>query len=379
MGLLSVSGSSVDEFWSNWLLNKSQINEKNKVDIPSIVPSMKARRMDRFSLMALTASTLALQHSDLDVKLIQTGTIFSTIYGSLSSNEKFAREILTVGPDLASPLTFANTVANSCVGYTALNLKLQGVSTMLMGSNSIGYAADLLQKKQAEAVLAGGIEELNEHVIQSYTKMGYVDQNEYEHHACRPLDCQRQGIAIREGAAVLVLEREEVARKRGARMLAEVVGYGGAFSKVSPERAVMEPIQSRPFVYSMLNALDEAHLRSEEIDAIHMAASGSRFGDLAEAQAIHEVFGERARRIPVTTVKGFVGETFGASLALGVLGAVLSMSHQVLPPSVGCELSDPEMDLSVVTSPLEGSFQHMMINGYDIGGNIHSLIIRSIN
>lgn len=380
MGMLSSAGVGVEQFWNALLTSGREIAEPVlKVEIPQVLKPGLARRMDRFSYMTLAAGKMALEDSGIlesEPDLNRVGTVFTTAYGALASNVEFARKLLTAGPNLTSPTVFASTVANACIGHTCMNLGLKGASTMLMGSSAVGYGFDVLRAGRADALLAGGIEEYHESVETSFRQKGFLETGmEPGAAVCRPLDKNRQGVALREGAAVLVMETLEHAEARGANILGEVLGYGGGFSAISPERAV-EPIDSKYFADAMITALSDAGIAPERIDAVVMAAGGSRGGDYAEAMALHDVFGERGRTIPVTTSKGLTGEALGATASMGIATAILAVAHQTLPPTAGYAEADERLQLNVVAgSQLAGEYRYVLVNGYDIGGNIASLVL----
>lgn len=381
IGVLTNAGTNKEDFWKNLVSKGAEMPEmEQKLTFPALFPAGLTRRMDRFSLMTLTASKMAMEDSAIDLSqadVERIGTVFTSCYGSLASNYSFGHKLLTAGPNMTSPTVFASTVANACIGHTCINLGLKGASTMLMGSSSIGCGFDLLRAGRADGLLAGGMEEYHESIVSSFGQMGYLTQGTDGTALARPLDGQRDGVTLREGAAVLMLETLEHAGERGATPLAEIIGFGGAFSPVSPEHAT-ELLDPTPFAWSMQTALDEAGLTPDDIDAVHLSANGSRFGDLAEAQAVRNVFGVRADSVPVTAIKGLIGETIGSSSSIGIAAAALQLVHQVMPPTTGFTAADADIDLNIVTEAQESDkgYTTILVNGFDVGGNISSLILR---
>jgi 3-oxoacyl-[acyl-carrier-protein] synthase II len=379
IGVLTNAGTNKEDFWRNLIQKGADMPEEElKLTFPPLFSPALTRRMDRFSLMTLTASKMALEDSGLDMSqadVERIGTVFTSCYGSLASNYSFGHKLLTAGPNMTSPTVFASTVANACIGHTCINLGLKGASTMLMGSSAIGCGYDILRADRADGLLAGGMEEYHEKVVTSFEQMGYLSQQTNGPVLARPLDKHRDGITLREGAAVLMLETLDHAEKRGAKILAEIIGFGGAFSPVSPEHAT-EPIDCEPFAWSMQAALDDAGVTPDQIDAVHLSANGAKYGDLAEIEALHKVFGTRAATVPVTSIKGLIGETIGSSASIGIAAAVLQLVHQTMPPTVGFESLDDGIELNVVTEATAQTCNTILVNGYDVGGNIASLVLR---
>jgi 3-oxoacyl-[acyl-carrier-protein] synthase II len=381
IGLLSTIGNTPESYWEG-LLNQDATCERTAVQVavPQVLSSASVRRMDRFGVLTVTAAKFALQDSrvmEAEPNMERIGCVFTTTCGALSSNMQFLGKLLTAGPDFTSPTVFSNTVANAALGHTTVSLGLKGPSTMLMSSSAVGYGFDLIRSGWADGLLAGGMDEYHPAIDTAYRKKGVVDDEEYRTCASKPLDKHRRGIKIREGVAMLFLEDLEHAQQRGARILAELVGYGGAFSATSPERA-QAPISSRPFADAMRTALTDAGVDPSVVSAIVMAAGGSRYGDLAEAQAIHEVFGARGRSLPVTACKGLIGDTFGSAGTFGVITGVLALANQTMPPTAGYLTPDEAINLNVVAGrPLAGSFRYILVNGSDIGGNVVSTLLRA--
>ncbi|WP_370042746.1 beta-ketoacyl synthase [Lysinibacillus sp. RC79] len=377
-GILSRIGTEIGQFWDN-VVKGECVDEKNIIlELPSLANMRTVNRMDRFSRLTLQATLMAIKNSQMDLTQLNVekiGTVFSTVYGSLQSNEAFARKLLTSGSDFTSPTVFTRTVANACIGQVCMNTGLKGVSTMLMGSSSIGYSYDLICMRKANAIIAGGVEEYHADVAKSYKELGYTTEDDFNKTTiCRPLDLNRDGISIREGAGVVIVEELDHAEKRDAPILCEIKGYGGAFSEVSPERA-LAPMDSKPFENSMLSALLDADLEPKDIDAVIFSASGSRYGDLAEALAFHNVFGKYAKDIPITSGKGIIGETIGASASIGFIIGALSLNHQLLPKTAGYSKPDSEIQLNVVTESKKMSIENILINSFDVGGNLSSIIL----
>ncbi|HLO02107.1 MAG TPA: beta-ketoacyl synthase N-terminal-like domain-containing protein [Symbiobacteriaceae bacterium] len=375
IGLLSTVGNTPGAYWESLLAGGEGLGSRSEqVEVPQVLSPGSARRMDRFGILTVTGAKFALDDSRIlsaQPNMERIGCVFTTTCGALSSNMQFLNKLLTAGPDFTSPTVFSNTVSNAALGHTTVALGLKGPSTMLMSSSAVGYGFDLIRAGWADGLLAGGMDEYHAPIETAYRKKGVVAETE-----SRPLDKERQGIKIREGVAMLFLEELGHALQRDARIVAEVVGYGGAFAPVSPERA-KEPISSDPFAAAMRTALADAGVQPGEVDAIVMAAGGSVWGDLAEAQAVHTVFGERGATLPVTAYKGLLGDTFGSAATFGVLTGALVVASQTLPPTAGYQTPDEALKLNVTApEPLVGLFQHVLVSSYDIGGNVAAILLK---
>lgn len=378
LSIISNVGTNIDDYWKG--INSTEEIRQDMFNFPVILPNnienKVARRMSRFSLMTLCASKLALENTLIqpgDYEESRIGTVFTTGYGPIDSIITYGSQLKTVGIDLVSPTLFTNTVYNSGIGHTCLNLKLKGVSTLLMGSNAVAYASELLKSGKADAILCGGVEEYNRDLYESFQQKEYITQdNEY---LCRPLDRNRSGTRITEGAGILLLENENALIKYPERILSEIIGY----ASLSAGRYMAKDYENSDigvFNKVMRLALDHASIQVDEIDGILMAAGGGRFSDKAEAMAIHEVFGSRAAGIPVASIKGAIGETMGASFSINMVTASIAISKGCMPSTAGCVEPDSALGLNIVHhQEHKGDYRYIMVNGYDVSGNVYSAII----
>lgn len=380
MSMLTSRGNSQNDFWRS--LNNPSSHDMDGVkiplDIPQVISNNVARRMDRFAKLTLTSAVLAIEDSSFygqEYDPYRIGTVFNTGYGPINSSISFSSKLLAEGVDMVSPTVFAGTVTNSGIGHTCINLKIKGASTMLGGSNSIGCACDLLDAGKADALFVGGIDEYSSELYDCFKQKDYVvKDNDF---ICRPMDMNRSGIRISEGAAVMVFEREDAPFFNYEKAVCEVLGYGTAIS-YSKVGTATEPIENDAFINAMKSALDDAHISNSQIDGIFMAANGGKFAEQAEATAIHNVFGERAAQIPVTAIKGAVGETMGASFCLNTIAAAIGVKNGMMPPTIGCIEPDRELGLNIIfKETLKRDLRYVMVNGFDVSNNVYSLILKA--
>lgn len=381
VGAISCAGSGADEYWEGINVPAGIRPDELKlpVDIPQNIENRVARRMDRFSRLTMSASKQVLDEDlivqeQLDHNRI--GTVFTTGYGPIVSNLALSNQIVSGGVDMVSPTVFASTVYNSGIGHVCLSLKLKGASTVLTGSNAIAYASDLLKSGKADAILCGGVEEYCQELLESFQQQDYATKD--EHYLCRPLDRNRSGTRMTEGAAALLLETESVLARCPERIVCEVVGYASLIGKgyMGKDRADAD---FKPFARVMDMALKHASISPGDIDGILLAAGGGRHTDKAEAQAIHEVFGQRAASIPVSSIKGATGETLGASFMMNVAAGALAIAKGSMPLTAGCTEPDAALELDIVHhEPRIGNYQYLLVNGYDVNGCLHSVILGAV-
>src|ERR1051326_4024157 len=295
------------------------------------------RPLDRTSRLVASAAQLTLDASGWTAQMRaeqEVGVVLGTMFCSVHTISEFDRRALEAGPAYASPMDFANTVINAAAGQTAILHDLRGVNTTIStgvtsGLQAIAYAADLIRSGRARALLAGGADELCFESFYGFERAGLLCRsNGHEGHYPIPFDARRNGSALGEGAALLMLEDAASARERGARVLAEVAGCGSGYdcSREGDERKAAEAV-----AHSMRFAMYEAMLRPYEIECISASANGSPGGDRHEARGIAEVFGEHARSMPVAAVKAMLGETLGASGAMQAAVALEAMRGGTLP------------------------------------------------
>ncbi len=379
LSVISCVGADLDRYWEG--INRPRGTSPNELELPVPIPGnvdgRLARRMNRFSLMTLSASKMIMEELPADrFDESRIGTVYTTGYGPLNSIITLSKQLESQGVDLVSPTVFTSTVYNSGLGHTCLSLKLKGVSTMLMGSNAIAYAADLLKADKADVILCGGVEEYCPELEESLKSKDYTTSD--QEFLCRPLDGARSGTRVTEGSAMLMLAGEKALTECPDAILCEIFGYA---SLATPHNLARDPDQAGfdAMVQVMRLALEQARLSTDEIDGILMAAGGGRHVDKAEAKAIHEVFGARASSIPAASIKGAIGETMGASFAFNAVTAALAIQKGMLPLTAGCLEPDRTLELDVVhKEPRAGSYRFVMVNGYDVSGCVYSAIFGAV-
>jgi 3-oxoacyl-[acyl-carrier-protein] synthase II len=323
-------------------------------DPAAVVGPKEARRLDRNVVMGVAAAAEAVEDASLDSAYDpdRVGVLFGTAIGGLIGITEQHQILQERGPDRVSPYFIPSVLVDAASGQIAISLGLRGpnyapVSACATGSTAIGEAAEVIRRGAADAVLAGGAEAcLHPLILAGFCAMrGLAAEEEYPPRASRPFDLTRDGFVMGEGACVLVLEELEAARARGARVYAEVLGYGA--SNDAHHLARPDP-ESVGVVEMMRAALDRAGIEPERVGYINAHGTSTPLGDLAETKAVKEVFGDHAYQLAVSSTKSMTGHCFGAAGAVEALMCVLAIHEGVLPPTINYETPDPECDLDYV-------------------------------
>jgi len=364
LGVISPLGTGRDEFWSGLRQGKTGFREITLFDAqlsgiskageitdfdPVVFLGKKGlRELDRSTRLVSSAAKLALEDAGLvinDEKSDQVGVSIGATFGSLHSISQFDRVGLTEGPRYVNPSHFPNTVINSPASQISIRFRIKGFNTTIStgfcsGLDSLIYASDFLRMKRVEAVLAGGVEELCEETFQGFHMLGCLSGTDGSEQICCPFDRRRNGVVLSEGAAVIVLEDLAAARKRGAAILAVVLGYGTAFDLPAQKGAGLGR--------AVAAALTDSDSSADEIDYVSSCANSSVELDRLEARVIREIFGGRSREIPVSSIKSMIGESFSASGSMSITSAVGVLKDGVIPPTVNYREKDAECDLDCV-------------------------------
>ncbi len=403
LGVVSPVGSNPPEFFRNLLAGRSGIRRisapfagkvaakiAGEVDFDPAAHFSKVRlaTLDRFSQFALVAAAQAIQDAGLALTpadKLTAGVAFGTGLGGALVLDEAYRELYGHADDpRIRPLTVVMTMNNAAAAQVAIEHGLHGpnhtVSTACSSSAiAIGEAARAIRHGYAEVMLAGGSEALlTLGTLKAWDAMRAlaVEDAAAPAASCRPFSKDRTGLVLGEGAGVLVLEELGRAERRGARIYAELAGYGAAndaFHVTKPDAAG----QAR----AMALALADAGLAPDAIDYVNAHGTATPVGDVIETEAIKQVFGAHARRLPVSSTKSMHGHLMGAAGAVELIAAVLAITHQALPPTAHLRVPDPECDLDYVpnTGRTAVSVKTVMSNAFAFGGSNAVLIARAID
>jgi 3-oxoacyl-[acyl-carrier-protein] synthase II len=390
-GVVSALGGTAKETWEGLvagrigigpvtLFDTSRDRSHTAAQIRSLDPdrigrARDLRRASRGDLIGLLAAREAVADADLDLgraDRTRAGVLLGGGGGGLLQAEDYLRRVLLGEPARPSgaigffPATTADQIAShlGCLGQ--VNTIVNACSS---GTIAIGLAASLVSTGEQEIVLAGGVETLSRTTYAGFNSLRLVDPD-----PCRPFDRDRRGLSLGECAAVLVLEEMGSAAARGARIYAEVAGYG--MSADGHHMTAPDP-SGEGLARSMWNALRSAGVAADEVDHINAHGTGTEQNDLAETRAIKTVFGERARRIPVVSIKGMIGHCLGAAGAIEAFAAAMSIHHDTLPPTAGLTTPDVECDLDYVPGIARRAVVRVVVsNSSAFGGNNGTIVLR---
>jgi len=312
------------------------------------------RNLDRNVVLALAAGREAVADAALEgvYEAGRVGILFGTAIGGFLGIMEQADVLRERGPSRVMPTFIPSVLPDAASGQLAISLGFRGpnyapVSACATGSHAVGEAAELIKRGDADAVLAGGAEAcMHPLILAGFCAMrGLVAEDEQPSRASRPFDATRAGFVMGEGACVLVLEELEAARARGARVYAEILGYGA--SNDAHHMAQPDP-ESVGVKEMMLRAFARSGVAPEQVGYINAHGTSTPLGDLAETKAIKEVFGDHAYSLAVSSTKSVTGHCFGAAGAIEAMMSVLAIHESVLPPTINYEHPDPECDLDYV-------------------------------
>ncbi len=399
MGAITPIGNSVGEFWQGILENKVGIGkitafdttgykavlaaEVKDFDPKEYMDFKAAKRMEKFCQFAVAAAREALESSGLDISqedAYRIGTSIGCGVGSLDVMEREHKKLLEKGPLRVNPLLVPLMITNMAAGNVAIAYGLKGksinvVTACATGTNSIGEAYRSIQCGELDACLAGGTESsITPLGISGFSALNALSTSADPAAASIPFDARRGGFVMGEGAGVVVLEELEHARKRGAKILAEVVGYGcssDAYHITSPAE------DGSGAARAMSNAMQEAGISPEEVDYINAHGTSTHHNDLFETRAIKLAFGDAAKNVKISSTKSMIGHLLGAAGAVEFITCVKSIEEGYIHPNVGLKETEDEMDLNYVRdNGIRCSVNVALSNSLGFGGHNATLAVR---
>ncbi len=366
--------------------HKTQIAaEINDFDPELYMNAKEARKTDTFIQYAVTAAKFAIEDSGLEITEELSPRMGTIIGSGIGGMETYVNTVLTMnekGPGRLSPFFITNIINNMAAGYVSIFFNAKGpncctTTACAASAHAIGYAAQAIRNGEADAMFAGGTEApVIPLTFAGFNAMRALStRNDEPWRASRPFDKERDGFIIGEGSGMLILEELESAKKRGARIYAEIVGYGMS----SDASHITAPSLDGP-ERCMKAALKDGEVNPDEVDYINAHGTSTPLNDANETNAIKQVFGERAYRIPVSSTKSMTGHLLGAAGAVEAAFSVLALEHGILPPTINYEFPDPECDLDYVPNEArEARIRTVLSNSFGFGGTNASLIFRKID
>ncbi len=400
VGLVTPLGIGNKETWDAVCAGRSGVRRVTKFDpaehktqiaaeIHGFDPELfmnpkEARKTDAFIQYAVASAKLALDDSGLEITeelSPLTGTIIGSGIGGMETYVNTVHLLDEKGPGRLSPFFITNIINNMAAGYVSIFFNAKGpncctTTACAASAHAIGYAAMAIRNGEAEVMFAGGTEApIIPLTFGGFNAMRALStRNDAPERASRPFDKERDGFIIGEGSGMLILEELEFAKKRGARIYAEIVGYGMS----SDASHITAPSLDGP-ARCMLAALKHGGINPDEIEYINAHGTSTQLNDSNETNAIKKVFGQRAYKIPVSSTKSMTGHLLGAAGAVEAAFTVLALDRGILPPTINYEFPDPECDLDYVPNEArKADIKTALSNSFGFGGTNASLIFRKL-
>jgi len=400
IGLVTPCGIGTDNVWNNILSGRSGIGPITRFDTERFdtkfagevkdfnpedyIQPKEVKKMDLFIHYAIAAAHIAMKDSGLDMgkeDSERVGVVVGTGLGGLPTIEKYHSVLLERGPGRITPFFIPMLIANEAPGHIAIQHGIKGpnlciVTACATGGHSIGDACRIIQYGDADVMVAGGSEaNLTPLTVGGFNAMKALStRNDDPPKASRPFERDRDGFVVAEGSGIVILEELGHAKKRGAKIYAEMVGYGyngDAYHITAPCP------DGDGFIRCIRMALKDAQLSPDDVDYINAHGTSTKLNDYVETLAIKEVFKEKAYKIPVSSTKSMTGHLLGAAGAIEAIFSVLSMRDQVCPPTINYENPDPECDLDYVPNTARKcTINVVMSNGFGFGGTNSTLVFR---
>jgi len=349
------------------------------------IPKKEQKKMDTFIQYALAASIMAVEDAALSVKdnhdAQRIGVLVGAGLGGLPAIEKYHKILLQNGSHKISPFFIPMLIVNLASGQISIRFGFKGpnlsvVTACATGNHAIGEAYRIIQRGEAEVMLAGGTESvITPLAVGGFAAMRALStRNDEPTRASRPFDQKRDGFVIAEGAGILILEELEYARARGAKIYAEIVGFGmsgDAYHISSPDP------DSQGAIHCMQRCLQDAGVSPTEVEYINAHGTSTPFGDKHETNAIKAVFGEHAYQLKVSSTKSMLGHTLGAAGGIEAVVCVLTIQRGIITPTINYEYPDPECDLDYVPNEAQTAQVRLALsNSFGFGGTNASLLFK---
>jgi 3-oxoacyl-[acyl-carrier-protein] synthase II len=393
LGVVSPLGSEVDTFWTRLLAGESGIGPVTRFDISKydtriggevrdfraedVLDKKDIRRSDLFVQYAIGAAAQATKQAGVSAETVDPnrwGVVVGSGIGGIATFEDQHRALLEKGPSRVSPFFIPMMISDMASGQVSIQLGAKGpnyctVSACSSGAHAVGDAFRIIQNDDADVMISGGAEApITPVSFAGFCSMKAMStRNDEPHKASRPFDAQRDGFVMGEGAGILVLEELEHARRRGVKILAEVVGYGAtgdAHHMTAPAP------EGEGAARAMRAAIRDSSLSLETFGYLNAHGTSTQLNDKFETQAIKSVFGDQAKKLPVSSTKSMTGHLLGAAGGLETIICVLALERQKLPPTINYDTPDPDCDLDYVPNTARAvELQAALSNSLGFGGH----------
>jgi 3-oxoacyl-[acyl-carrier-protein] synthase II len=400
VGLVCALGIGTEETWKNLLAGQSGVapitlfdtegfdcriaGEVKNFDPFLWIEKKELKKMGRFIQIALAGADFAVrsanwlpEQSDLD----EVGVYVSSGIGGFDIIEREHWKLVKGGPSRISPFFIPSAIVNLASGHISIRYGAKGPNSATAtacsaSAHAIGDSFKIIERGAAEMMICGGTEAtITPMGVGGFASMKALStRNDDPGHASRPFDAQRDGFVVGEGAGILVLESLEHAQKRGANILAEIVGYGMSGDAFH----ITQPAENGDGAYRVMKAaMKDAHLTPEDIGYVNAHGTSTPLGDTIETRALKRVFGDRAKQVPISSTKSMTGHLLGGAGGLEAGIIVLALRDQILPPTINQETPDPECDLDYIPNVArKASVEYALSNSFGFGGTNAALIFK---
>ena len=406
LGLITPVGNSVEATWSALMNGQSGVDYIKKFDTEKFsvkfaaevkdfdplkfIPKKEARKMGAFIHYAIAAATEAIADSGLALNesgkfpeevAEQAGTYISSGIGDFWAIEREHSKLLDEGPDRVSPFFIVSAIVNLAAGQVSIRYGAKGPNSATAtacsaGAHAIGDSFKIIQRGDADIMICGGAESaITPMSVAGFASMRALStRNDDPLHASRPFERDRDGFVIGEGAGILILEELEFAKRRGARIYAELVGYGmtaDAFHLTMPDETGSGAVRV------MTKALNDAGVQPDRVGYVNAHGTSTPYNDKFETLAIKKTFGDHAYKLAVSSTKSMTGHLLGAAGGIEGVFSVLSLHRKTLPPTINYVNSDPECDLDYVpNTPRQAEVEYALSNSFGFGGTNAALLFK---
>ncbi len=400
MGVISPVGSGIEKFWKSLLAGKSGIRPithfdaskfdcricGNVIDYNELdhFSTKEARHLAKFVQYAVVTSREAIEHAKLNLKnvdLDRVGVLVGSGIGSIGTMEREYDKYLRKGPSKISPFFIPRIIINEASGQVSIQTGARGPTTCVAtacatANNAIGDAFRFIQYGEADVIIAGGTESANTVLgIGGFCALkALTERNDQPEKASRPFDLNRDGFVMAEGAGIVILESLDHAKKRGAPILAEMMGYG----RTSDAYHVTAPDESgKGAAKAMELALQDAGLKPENIDYINAHGTSTKLNDKVETLAIKIALKNHAKKVPISSTKSMTGHLLGAAGGIELIASIMAIRDNIIPPTINYETPDPDCDLDYVPHvSRKAEVDVVMSNSLGFGGHNATLIVK---
>ena len=400
VGLVCALGIGTEETWKNLLAGQSGVGPITLFDTAGFdcqiagevknfdpfrwIEKKELKKMGRFIQIALAGADFAVKsakwtpdQSDLD----EVGVYVSSGIGGFDIIEREHWKLVNGGPSRISPFFIPSAIVNLASGHISIRYGAKGPNSATAtacsaSAHAIGDSFKIIERGAAEMMICGGTEAtITPMGVGGFASMKALStRNDDPSHASRPFDSQRDGFVVGEGAGILILESLEHAQKRGANILAEIVGYGMSGDAFH----ITQPAENGDGAFRVMRAaIKDAHLSPEDISYVNAHGTSTPLGDVIETRALKRVFGERAQQVPISSTKSMTGHLLGGAGGLEAGISVLALRDQILPPTINLETPDPECDLDYIPNVArKAHVEYALSNSFGFGGTNAALIFK---